>query len=213
MQDHGSSEFPNTEQEIVVYFTMSEEKKDSFKVDTKPIQGGSSQGIQNMTYSDAESIIDQNPPHYNQINSSVQPSNIAPISVLPGQVHQAQLLTLQQNMAPPGQIIQPNGLPSNVILPNASTVPQVIYVQPTTQRLMPTPVQQGQQIVYIQNPDVNRVPSICDCESPGYFVWFLIGFCCPPIATFLTSRKLNEGCSAVRHILPFILLILGCAGE
>ena len=27
------------------------------------------------------------------------------------------------------------------------------------------------------------------------------------------SRKLNEGCSAVRHILPFLTLILGCAGE
>ena len=74
---------------------MSEENKDSSKVDTKPIQGGSSQGIQNMAYSDAESIINQNPPHYNQINSSVQPSNIAPMSVLPGQVHQAQLLTQQ----------------------------------------------------------------------------------------------------------------------
>ena len=188
---------------------MSEEKKDS----SKPVQGGSSQGIQNMTYSDAESVRDQNPPHYNQLNSSLRPSNIAPISVLPGQVHQTQLLPQQQYMAPSGQIIQPNGFPSNVIIPNASTVPQVIYVQPTTQGLMPTPVQQGQQIVYIQNPDVNRVPSICDCESPGYFVWFLIGFCCPPIATFLTSRKLNEGCSAVRHILPFMLLILGCAGE
>ena len=130
---------------------------------------------------------------------------------MPGQVQtgQPQVLTQPQYVTPSGQIIHPGVLPSNNLLPNA---PQVIYVQPNPQRLMPTPVQQGQQIVYIQNPDVNRVPTICDCESPGYFIWFLIGCFCAPIATFLTSRKLNEGCSAVRHILPFVTLILGLAG-
>ena len=169
-----------------------------------PFQGNSpfpSQGVHNIAYSDAESTRDPNPPQYSQINSS----NIA------GQVQtgQPQLLTQPQYVTPSGQIIHPGVLPSNNLLPNA---PQVIYVQPNPQRLMPTPVQQGQQIVYIQNPDVNRVPTICDCESPGYFIWFLIGCFCAPIATFLTSRKLNEGCSAVRHILPFITLILGLAG-
>ena len=176
---------------------MGRENEDS----TISVPGVSPQGIQNIVYSDAESDRIPNPPEYNQI---------AQIPILPGQVQmqagQPQFMTQQQYMIPSGQIIQPGVISSNA-------VPQVIYVQPNTHGLLPTPVQQGQQIVYIQNPDINRVPTIFDCESPGYFTWFLIGFCCPPIATFLTSRKLNEGCSAVRHILPFLTLILGCAGE
>ena len=193
---------------IIDYSKMGREQEDPNPL---PFQGNSPfpfQGVQNIVYSDAESTRDPNPPQYNQINSS----NIAPISALPVHVQAGhpQLLTQPQYVTPSGQIIHPGVLPSNNLLPNA---PQVIYVQPNAQRLMPTPVQQGQQIVYIQNPDVNRVPTICDCESPGYFIWFLIGCFCAPIATFLTSRKLNEGCSVVRHIVPFVTMILGLAGE
>ena len=187
-------------------------------------QEHSNEGIQNPMYGDTESSVpgNSNPPDYNQVNQSFQQNpNIAPATVLPGHIQvqtvgQPQLLTQPQfvnqpqYVAQPTQMVQP-GLQAGVVQGNTMmpNQPQVVYVQPNPQGLMPTPVQQGQQVVYIQNPDVNRVPGIFDCESPSYFVWFLLGCFCAPIASFLTSRKLNEGCSAVRHILPFIILIVG----
>ena len=170
----------------------------------------SNEGIQNPVYVDTESPIQENsnPPGYNQINQGFQ-QTIAPVTVAPGQVHvhagspqlltQPQYAAQPQYMTQPGQIVQPGKVQGNA----------VVYVQPNHQGLMPMPVQQGQQVVYIQNPDLNRVPGIFDCESPSYFIWFLLGCFCAPIAAFLTSRKLNEGCSAVRHILPFVSLIVG----
>ena len=189
----------------------------------------SNEGIQNPIYADTESPIQENsnPPGYNQINQGLQQNNIAPVAVPPGQVHiQAglpQLLTQPQYVAQPqyviqpGQTVQPGMVQGNAVVQGNSVVQgnamvegnAVVYVQPNPQGLMPMPVQQGQQVVYIPNPDVNRVPGIFDCESPSYFVWFLLGCFCAPIAAFLTSRKLNEGCSAVRHILPFVALIVG----
>ena len=194
----------------------------------------SNQGVQNPLYADAESSETSgpghsNPPEYNQVNQVLQQGNIAPMTILPGQIQvqpgQPQFTSQPQYQyvnqptyaaqptqmtAQPTQMIQPGVVQGNAMVQNA---PQVVYVQPNPQGLMPTPVQQGQQVVYIQNPDVNRVPGIFDCESPSYFVWFLLGCFCASIASFLTSRKLNEGCSAVRHILPFVTLIVGIICE
>ena len=109
----------------------------------------SNQGVQNPLYADAESSETSgpghsNPPEYNQVNQVLQQGNIAPMTILPGQIQvqpgQPQFTSQPQYQyvnqptyaaqptqmtAQPTQMIQPGVVQGNAMVQNA---PQVVYV-------------------------------------------------------------------------------------